>query len=444
MQGINVAVSGMEWKGVTDASGNFDFGDVPAGNYTVTGQVDAKSTQASQTLAAPAGTITTFNLIMCAIKVEIQINNTGTANDDIVQVKCDHPAHRHKVPCQIKLVSGAAHDHQITLGNPDGRLRFPEVGDTTKNVTLPVSGTWVAFEISGESGSAAIGDAVIEARLAATCPDGGASAVGDLKGTKPGTVFWFDTAQMTLTQGGNYSLTGGTFRAAGVAVSFSAQAAIKPTGVDCTAPQVKDLRISIMQETSNQLITVNWSSPVATWNAAAPHPTSVTVSTNVRQTITFNHGIVTEPVNDGVDGAYPLYSQSANALKPPGGCAGSAAATSNDNPGQTGLGNFVRNLTSGATIIGTATWSLVNVTRRQDFRTFCVVFNTVTQTYCSLRQATWSLNLDSAGAAADQHAVVTADAAASADPATGTTANHAELVNPAADFGAATTVLNNP
>jgi hypothetical protein len=325
-------------------------------------------------------------------------------------------------------------------------LRFPEAGDTTKNVLLPASGKWVPFEISGEIGSAALKDAIIEARLASTCPDGGASAVGDLKGTKPATVFWFDAASIQLTQGGNYSLVADTHTIIDdVAVRFSAQATIRPPGVDCQSRPIRDLRIAIMQETSRKIIVIKWSSPVAYWNAAAPSPFSTTVSTNVRQILTFDPALVTEPVNDGLDGAHPLYSRDPDALQPPTGCPGSAPATSNDTPNITNIQPFSRDLKKGPTVVGTAYWRLDNVTRRQDFHTFCVVFDTATGTYCCLRQATWTLNLDTAGNGADQHAVVNPDGPVTSDPATGKiTANHAHWTGSPYDFGSATTTLTNP
>ena len=452
MQGVDVTATGQP-NGVTDSQGNWDFGDVPPGSYTVTGLLDANSTVASQTLSAPAGTSTMFNLVLCAIKLQIQINNTGATNDDVVQVKCDHPSHRHKVPCQIKLAGGAAHDHQITLGNPDGRLRFPEAGDTTKTVTLPVSGAWVAFEISGETASSAKGDAVIEARLAAACPDGGASSVGDLKGTQPATVFSFNPAQMTLTQGGNYSLVGTTYGpVGGPGASFSAQATLKPAGLDCSVPQIKNLQIGIMQESSNFQSTVTWSNPTPGWHAGVAAGTSVTVPMTMRQTTAYAPAVV-QPVADTTHLVTPLYDRpgvvdptgggegtiSPDSLKPPIGCASGAPATSSDSPDDQNVSaTFSQDFPSPGPAVVTVTWTFVNATRVEHFRTFCVVFNTVTKSYCVLRQATWDLNVDSAGPAADQHATVHPDAPASADPATGMAANDAPQPSVTAPVGAAT------
>jgi hypothetical protein len=74
----------------------------------------------------------------------------------------------------------------------------------------------------------------------------------------------------------------------------------------------------------------------------------------------------------------------------------------------------------------------------QHFRTFCVVYNSSTNTAFSLREATWDINLDSASAS-PQHATVNPDAAASADPALGIQSNNAPLTTVNNAFGAATT-----
>jgi hypothetical protein len=403
LQGVAVNVEGKAWNGATDASGNFDFGDVPPDSYTVWGALDPNSTQASQTLDAPAGKVTWFKLVLCAIKIEIQINNTGAANDDIVQVKCDHPAHRHKVPCEIRMTSAAAHDHQITLGNPDGRLRFPEVEDTTKDLTLWQNGAWSDFEISGESGSAALRDAIIEARLAAACPDGGASAVGDLKGTKPATVFWFDQAEIKITAGGNYSLNGGQFTVAGrTAVNFSAKARIRPAGVDCAAPQVVNLRVGIVQNgEAGVFARTTWDTPTIAWNpGVAVGTTTKPVPKTFRVT-----GNQPNAASDTSAPAAPLYDKpgvadtlDANSLQKPAGCAGGGAnATSYDTPSNPAPATHAESaLTPAGVNVGTITYTrLVSVTVEGSFTTWAVIYNAATNQVCALRQNTWSVNVDS-------------------------------------------------
>jgi hypothetical protein len=415
LQGVDVNVEGQAWNGVTDASGNLDFGDVPPGSYTVCGALGANSTQASQTLDAPAGKNTWFKLVLCAIKIEIQINNTGAANDDIVQVKCDHPAHRHKVPCQIRMTSAALHDHQITLGNPDGRLRFPEVGDTTKDLTLWQNGAWFDFEISGESGSAALRDAVIEARLAATCPDGGASAVGDLKGTKPATVFWFDQAEIKLTAGGNYSLNGGEYTVVGAdaTVSHSAKARIRPAGVDCAAPQVVNLRVGIVQNgEAGVFARTTWDTPTIAWN---PDVAAGTTTKPVPQTFRVT-GNQPNAANDSSADSAPLYDKGAKSKLT--GCPGGANARSNDTPSNPAPPSHQEPaLTPAGVNVGTITYTrLVSVTVEGSFTVWAVIINTATNQVCALRESTWSVNADSSAFWHQKASPAAADSAPTKDP----------------------------
>ena len=172
--------------------------------------------------------------------MEIEVNNTSATNDDLVQLQCTHPARRHNVSCRIRAQGGGTGNATIVLTNPDGRLRFPNSGDTTKTVTVPRSGSWVAFEISGETASNALNDAVIEAHCN--------TATGALKGRKTVTVFWFDQARIDIATPGTYRLVGNTLQSTGGnAANYSAQARIRPAGVDCSVPQVTDLRIGIMQ-----------------------------------------------------------------------------------------------------------------------------------------------------------------------------------------------------
>lgn len=120
----------------------------------------------------------------CPLKcpdVEIQVNNTATADDDIVFLKCD--ANRHKIDCRIRATS-ASSSAKAVLVNPDGRLRFPEDRDTTKTISLPDDGSWVNFQISGQVGSDAIGDAVIVAH----CDQ----SDGPVKATIGVSVMWIE------------------------------------------------------------------------------------------------------------------------------------------------------------------------------------------------------------------------------------------------------------
>jgi hypothetical protein len=350
--------------------------------------------------------------------LDIQINNTAATNDDLVVLNSTHPAHQFNVNCQVRLVGPSVGNVTVVLSNPDGRLRFPNAANTTVNLTLDAGGAFSAFQISGNAASAAMNDALIHFAL----------TNGSEITTKGVTVVSFDTAKMQLTQGGNYSINGsGQYApAGGIATGFASSARIRPAGVDCTAPQLTNLRIAIMQESSNKDIEVTWDTPTVSWLASAPAGTTITVPTS-RRSVTTYASTVTQPVNDGVDGAAPLYDNAATALTTPSGCSGSGTANSSDGPFHTPLPTTQLTVQDGSgTTVATVTWTnRVNTTRKQHFRTFCVVFNSSANTAFSLREATWDINLDSA--AANQHATVNADAAASADPALGIQSNHAAL-----------------
>jgi len=348
--------------------------------------------------------------------MEIEINDTPVTTDDLVGLKCEHPAHRNIVNCRIRATAVCATSSTVVLTNPDGRLRFPNPADTTTTVTVPGDGSWVSFQISGERGSNAIGDAVIEAHCN--------TATGALKATKPATVFWFDQAQMNVTPGGNYTLAGGTFAvAAGHAVDYSAQARIRPAGVDCTAPQVTNLRIGIMQNTRPGVRDqTTWGNPTIVWNVGVAPGTTVVAASTMRTT--FNRPIA---ANDSEVNVAPLYDQPGhpgstidpNCLNPPIGCAGGAASTSNDNPSTPVANTFTSPAQTPAGVrVGTLTYRLINVTMDPSFVAWAAVFNTVTNEVCTLRERVWAIHVDSAGAG-PQRATASPDTAPTADPITG-------------------------
>lgn len=233
--------------------------------------------------------------------MEIEINNTSTNTDDLVQLKCEKPVHRNTVNCRIRAIQSGTGNFTIILTNPDGRLRFPATRDTTKQLIVPQDGWWASFEISGESASNTIGDAIIEAHCS--------TATGPLKGSKTATVFWFDQAETGLTQGGNYTLVGTTFTVSGgVGVSYGTKARIRPIGVSCTAPQTVNIRVGIMQEIDSYSQSVTWSNPTVSWLAGTPSGTTVSVPTTRRLTTTFGAG-VSYPVADTETTVAPLYDQ---------------------------------------------------------------------------------------------------------------------------------------
>jgi glycosyltransferase involved in cell wall biosynthesis len=368
--------------------------------------------------------------------VEIQVNQSPGTSDDLVRGLCLHPPARSLVNCRIRLTSASAAPVTIFLSDPSGRLNFPAPGVTSKTVTLPVSQAFVTFQVSGDGPSAALGDAVIEARVG--------SAAGPVCGRRGMSVVSVSPAQMVLTQGGNYTLVGNSYGVAGgVAVSFDSSGRLLPAGVDCSAPQLTTLRTAIMQESSNFMITTTWDTPTIAWAASAASGTAVTVPASMIQTTTYDP-TVAQPVNDGLAGAAPLYSRDAAALTRPLSCPGGAVAHSNDTPSHTAPPTLQQPVTSGGATVGTVTWThRVGTSRKEHFRTFAVAFNTATNRFCALRQAAWDLDV-STQHAGPQHAAVSADGPATVTPATGVQANNAATRTVTAAAGPATVNFTKP
>lgn len=358
--------------------------------------------------------------------VEIEINDTATTDDDLVRVKCEHPAHRHKVPCRIRATGGGSGSATMVLTNPDGRLRFPDDGDTAKTLSVPRSGSWVSFEISGETGSAAIGDAVIEAHCR--------TATGAVKGSKPVTVVWFDQPKIEVNVGGNYTVSGGRFTVVGAnAVDYEAEARIRPAGVDCSAPQIADLRIGILQNSFPPLtLTRNWDSPTIAWAPGVASGTAVAVPSAMRETKS-----VSGTANDSEASVAPIYDQpgktgtlDSDSLKPPKGCTGGGTATSNDTPSRPVAPLTIPAQTAAGAVVGQVTYRVVNVTMVYNFRTWVTVFDTSSNDVCLLRERIWRTNLDSAGPA-PRRPTVEADAAPTTNPVTAAPFTNTQTNDPA-------------
>ncbi|MCB9913176.1 MAG: transglutaminase domain-containing protein [Planctomycetes bacterium] len=377
------------------------------------------------------------------VSVELQVLDTPADNDDVVQVKCTHPAHVHKVPCRARVLGNLAADVPVVLTNPDGRLRFPYASDTTRALKLPGTGAWSSFQISGFAQSAVKNDAVIEARLN--------HATGPACGDEDLTVFSFDADSITLTQGGHYTIAGNAYsvHVGSPAVSYASTAKIQPSGLDCTVAHIAGIRMGIMQHITAFEYSITWNTPVIVWEPRVAAGTVLTVPSSIRATTHFGTGVAL-PVADTEASVRPLYDQPGktgtldpNSLKPPVGCAGAAPATSFDTPMHAAPPSFAKEYFDGTGArLATVTWtSRVNTTRDEEFVAFCVAWNTSTREHCALRQAAWSLNVDSAGLPANQHVTVHADAPAAVDPALGPAANSVVHVATDAAVGAATTTF---
>lgn len=356
---------------------------------------------------AAAGVSTTvFQCEVPCPDVEIEINNSPDAKSDLVQLRSEHPPGRPTVSCRIHATTLPPNPGTIVLTNPDGRLRFG-ASDKTLTLTVPNDGSWVPFQISGEVGSNAIGDAVIEAHCN--------TDKGALKGKKALTVFWFDSAKIDLTPGGQYSLSGGMYTStAAPAINHTGEVTIKPAGLDCSASQIKDLRVGIMQSgLAGVFGRVTWGNPTIVFDPAVASGTEVVVPQ--QQRLTMNQPIT---VNDSDAASAPLYDR--GGIKPPTGCAGGGPAKMNDTPSNPAPPNYVIDAKdAGGNKVGTIEYTLISATVEGSFISYVAVWNKATNEIVAMRQRGWSINADSSAAGPQKATADAADAAVAADPLTG-------------------------
>ncbi len=356
---------------------------------------------------AAAGVSTTvFECDVPCPDVEIEIDNSPDAKSDLVQLRSEHPPGRPTVNCRIRAVSLPPNPGTIVLTNPDGRLRFG-ASDKTLTLTVPNDGSWVPFQISGEKGSDAIGDAVIEAH----CNTG----KGALQGKKALTVFWFDGAKIDLTPGGQYSLSGGEYTTTTApAIIHTGEVTIKPAGLDCSAPQIKNLRVGIMQTGLAGIYgRITWGNPTIIFDPAVPAGTEVVVPQ--QQRLTLNQPIT---VNDSDAASAPLYDR--GGIKPPTGCSGGGPAKLHDTPSNSAPPNYVIDAVDAAgKKVGTIQYSLISATVEGSFISYVAVWNKATNETVAIRQRGWSINVDSSAAGPQKATTDAADAAVAADPLTG-------------------------
>ena len=148
---------------------------------------------------APGGTTSSFagagkKATLYVVKVTVEVNDTAEENDDVVCRRSANPSGRPTIPCRIK--AEGAPDEGVAVTLTGSKLRFPGENDTSKELTLPSSGAWVSFTISGQTASTAMGDAPIQVR------HGGTN--GDILAEKGVTVLWADIS-MRNAQGAGFS-----------------------------------------------------------------------------------------------------------------------------------------------------------------------------------------------------------------------------------------------
>jgi len=354
--------------------------------------------------------------------VEIEINNTPGGTDDLVAIKCLIPAGAATTPCRIRSKSKKAGGFTVVLTNPDHRLRFAENKETLQ-IDVPTDGAWFNFEISGAKGSDKLNDAIIEAHCE--------TDTGDLAGKKPVTVFWFDQTKMEVKADGSYApdpLDLAYTVLGGFAVTLKASARIRPSGVNCDAPQVKDLRVGIIQNSlppdgsRSRTRRVVYGPPEIDWDITAPKGAHVKVPAQWERNFA-----TSTASNDAKPDSAPLYALPDGKLpKPPDGCKGGGSTDSRDIPG-TELGVAIKVRVSDGSgsgdapdrepvsddagrgkkleiapvingrgkTLGTARYPFRRVFHKEKFMDWAVIYNVKTKDFCCLRQRTWTLDLDS-------------------------------------------------
>ncbi|MDX1998298.1 MAG: hypothetical protein SF066_11315 [Thermoanaerobaculia bacterium] len=329
-------------------------------------------------------------------RIEIEVAKTPAQNDDVVQVKSTTPARRPKILARARAVGGPPADVTAVLTNPDGRLRFPDAANTTKTLTLPRSGAWVDFELSGESASSAKDDAVIEAHCN--------SAAGPLCGSEQATVFTFDAASIKVTAVGSFQIVNQGNGAFGPipspGVRYESQATLKPAGLDCSVAPIKDLRVGVMQNVEQVSRTYILSDPAVVFDPGVPSGTRSTIPTRMMLTLA-----VPGKFNDTVPDSAPLFDRPGsndqidpNSQVVPGGCGQPTVpvATTSDSPSFTNMFEFQAVIDGTAQRAGMLIYRKVDRVVFQDkFRTWAALWDMTPTGVTMLRETTWDLDVDS-------------------------------------------------
>ena len=354
------------------------------------------------------------------IGFEIEVNNTAATDDDYVQIKSElielkdpkkDCKHIFTTPCQVKVTGYPPSDVAVTLVNSDDRLGFPT--DQKITLTLPASGTWVAFSMTGQEKSKKVGDAKIELH------HGGESDPVCKKQTA--TVFYFE-GKLTLTSDTPYVLSqhptlpdyfifDPDFTNNHVAMTMSAEAALKPDMSNCSAPQISPWRIGLAQNLvgyyRNQ---ITYTVDHINWLPSVPSQTTVSVNNE----IVYNRTKVT-PAQDTDAANDPFYTISTIQL--PTNCGG-GKSTDSDSPSlpvEKEKTLVVKD--SKGTVLGSAVYRFKNCEIKRNWTTWCVAWEAGLDVV-PLRQADWYVYAKSGN---NSKAHVGGDGRAKSCPVTGPT-----------------------
>jgi hypothetical protein len=142
------------------------------------------------------------NVIVTVIKVELEVNNTSSDEDDVVCRYSTSPAGRPKVPCRARVTPIGLGSGNVNVILTSASLRFPNAADTTKSLSLPLSGGWVDYEISGQIESTSMDDVAVLAHLG--------EVTGGVCGEEDLTVLWVNPIAIRATQDESFSSDNGS------------------------------------------------------------------------------------------------------------------------------------------------------------------------------------------------------------------------------------------
>lgn len=321
--------------------------------------------------------------------IRVDIHGTSATDDDYVRVG-------ESESCSIRLNSPLGSDANVVLTSPDDKFRFDN--GTSANqlyLTLPGNGNAIAFSITGVAPSSSVGGSEIHAHVG--------YATSHPFTTATLTVFKLVNANVSVTRGRDYVRDTTTGIAeyepdSPPAVNMTASIDIVPADVDYSAPQIRDLRVTIVQNvtSSDRRATARYPTALS-WDPSLPAGYTTTVA-QVKESVTSFSGPVldAQPATAGV----PVYVYDPDAFLP----LNNVAAT-RDSPSYSIQTAYQKMPTSGSpTPILTYKYSTVRFFMRDNFLTYCFLVNG--SNHQALRQTSWYLNLDSSRAA--QHAIVSA------------------------------------
>ena len=344
------------------------------------------------------------------IKVAFDIDGQTDPNKALVFVKntvgviedgaADKPL-RLRTPCHVWVEGEPSTDIKIVLKNPDSKCLFTKALTATAKLTLPADGTKVNFLLYGETQSAAIGDAKVEAHL----DDKTDKLLGDQKVT----VFFFEPT-LTLTPDGQFKIVGNNYEpeAGKPAVRIESSAKAKPATVDIAVGVLADLDIAIAQNMLSAKRTFLEDKPIVKW---APSIVAGTKA-KVPETLTRLTEVATAS-NDATAFNDPLF-------RPTTARPNAAAVKASTFPDMlaTRFDISVKDPDNNE-IVGTAIYSIKSISYDDHWRTWCVAYKKDSKTEYPLSEGTWDLKFSNTDAAASQKATTGAVGAAANAPIRG-------------------------